>query len=248
MPTSLTDILSAPIANVLILAGLVFLALGVIGKISGRIEPGRSGRIASGVFGAIFVATGLFFYITRPDNGPPPAETPEPPAPTEDVTMTAIEPSPTPESATPTSVPVDTQASAPTPAMDANLLLVYDDIAASVINVSDAPLSLVGVTFRRLSADGAYNAEFAASDWENVSARPDALKAGSCLQVLRPTGDYPRPRACDFVQGFMSISNQDLHFWIGAGNSSEFQVFLHDEIIQTCAIQDGECELYLREA
>jgi hypothetical protein len=59
----MTDLLShlvdAPLANILILAGLGFLAVGVIGKISGKIEPGTGGRIMSGILGAILLVYGI---------------------------------------------------------------------------------------------------------------------------------------------------------------------------------------------
>ena len=241
MPNGLTDLISAPPARVLLVAGLAFLVIAIVGEISGRFDPGKIGRIASGVLGLVFVVVALFYNnLIGLDNGAQPTGTPESPALTEDVTMTAIEPSPTSESATPTSVPVvDT----PTPAVEANLLLVYDDIAAHVINVSDVTLSLVGVTFERVSADGAVTAEFAASVWEDADV--SALSPTNCLQVLIPIDEYERDEACKSVQDFEPSAPQDLRFWIGSANSSEFNVFLHDEIIQTCAIQNGQCEFFL---
>ena len=165
------------------------------------------------------------------------------PTPTKDVTVTAVEPSPTSESATPTSGPVDT----PTPTPDPNLLLVYDEIAVNVINVSKFNLSLVGVTFRRLLADESTTPGFEASDWDDADVR--ALRPGNCLQVLVPVDKYERPEACKSAQDFKSVGNQDLHFWIGTANSSKFKVFRDDEVIEggECTIQDGVCEIYLPE-
>lgn len=51
--------LDAPVANILIVAGLAFLAIGVIGKISGKIEPGTGGRVMAGVLGIALLAYGL---------------------------------------------------------------------------------------------------------------------------------------------------------------------------------------------
>ena len=60
----MTDVLShlvdAPIANILILAGLAFLAIGVLGKISGKIEPNTTGRILSGLLGLILLIYGIY--------------------------------------------------------------------------------------------------------------------------------------------------------------------------------------------
>jgi hypothetical protein len=59
MSDLLTHALDAPVANILILAGLFFLAVAVLGKIGGKIEPGASGRVLSGILGVILVAVGL---------------------------------------------------------------------------------------------------------------------------------------------------------------------------------------------
>jgi hypothetical protein len=59
----MTDLLShlvdAPVANILILAGLAFLTVGVLGKISGKIEPAASGRVMSGLLGAALLIYGI---------------------------------------------------------------------------------------------------------------------------------------------------------------------------------------------
>ena len=56
----------SPIDNLLIAGGLVFLVIAVVGKIRGKIEPGKAGRIASGVFGSILVAVGLVIHLNHP--------------------------------------------------------------------------------------------------------------------------------------------------------------------------------------
>jgi hypothetical protein len=53
----LTD---APIPNLLVLAGLVFLGIAAVGKVSGKIEPNTSGRIMSGVLGLCVLFGGLY--------------------------------------------------------------------------------------------------------------------------------------------------------------------------------------------
>jgi hypothetical protein len=62
----MTDILShlidAPLANILILAGLAFLAIAVLGRISGKIEPSAGGRVMSGVLGAVLLAYGIYAH------------------------------------------------------------------------------------------------------------------------------------------------------------------------------------------
>jgi hypothetical protein len=56
-------VLSAPLATLLIVAGLVFLFVAVVGSVAGKIEPGGVGRIVSGVIGVILLATGLAFNL-----------------------------------------------------------------------------------------------------------------------------------------------------------------------------------------
>jgi hypothetical protein len=64
----MTDVLShlidAPLPNVLILAGLAFLAIVVLGKISGKVEPSTTGRIMSGVLGAVLLVYGIYGHNT----------------------------------------------------------------------------------------------------------------------------------------------------------------------------------------
>lgn len=52
-------LVDAPQANILIVAGLVFLGIAVVGKISGKIEPGKFGRITAALIGLGLVAYGL---------------------------------------------------------------------------------------------------------------------------------------------------------------------------------------------
>jgi hypothetical protein len=55
-------LVDAPLANVLILAGIAFLAVGVIGKISGKIEPGNTGRVLSGLVGIALLVYGIYAH------------------------------------------------------------------------------------------------------------------------------------------------------------------------------------------
>lgn len=57
------SILSAPLATLFVVAGILFLLIAVVGKFSGKIDPGNTGRIASGVLGLFFVMIGLMFHF-----------------------------------------------------------------------------------------------------------------------------------------------------------------------------------------
>jgi hypothetical protein len=64
----LNHLLDAPVANILILAGLMLLGVAATGRISGKIEPGTGGRILCAVLGLILVVAGVQFH-TIVDNG-----------------------------------------------------------------------------------------------------------------------------------------------------------------------------------
>ena len=59
----LVHLIDAPFPNLLIVAGLGFLAVGVIGKISANIAPGTGGRIMSGILGVILTVYGVQTHV-----------------------------------------------------------------------------------------------------------------------------------------------------------------------------------------
>lgn len=59
----INNIISAPVANLLIIAGIAFLGVAVVGKIVGKIEPGKTGRIVSGGIGIILLIIGLLMHF-----------------------------------------------------------------------------------------------------------------------------------------------------------------------------------------
>jgi hypothetical protein len=72
-------IFTAPVATLFIVAGMLFLLIAVVGNISGKIEPGAKGRLASTVLGLTFVLIGLAIHLTKevPQMPVPPATPPE---------------------------------------------------------------------------------------------------------------------------------------------------------------------------
>jgi hypothetical protein len=64
-------VLTAPIATLFIVAGILFLFIAVVGNISGKIEPGNKARIASAVFGLVFVGLGLTMHWLQKTPGVP---------------------------------------------------------------------------------------------------------------------------------------------------------------------------------
>jgi hypothetical protein len=52
-------LVDVPIARMLVIAGFIFLLVGVLGKIEGKIEPSTMGRISSALLGAILLGIGV---------------------------------------------------------------------------------------------------------------------------------------------------------------------------------------------
>ncbi len=59
------ELTHTPWENLCIVAGLAFLALAVVGKISGKIEPGLGGRIVAGVLGSALFVGGLVSHVRQ---------------------------------------------------------------------------------------------------------------------------------------------------------------------------------------
>jgi hypothetical protein len=80
----LTD---APVANILILAGIIFLAVGLFGRIGGfigsifgNIEAGKNSRVLAGVLGVLLIVGGAWLHegVHKPAASTPPSTTPAP--------------------------------------------------------------------------------------------------------------------------------------------------------------------------
>lgn len=58
-------LVDAPIARMFILAGIIFLMIAVLGKIEGKIEPGRIGRIGAVVLGIVMLFLGVLMQSSE---------------------------------------------------------------------------------------------------------------------------------------------------------------------------------------
>ncbi len=63
MTDFLGHLVDAPLANILIIAGLLFLGIGAVGKITGKIEPNTVGRVMAGLLGIALLAVGAITHI-----------------------------------------------------------------------------------------------------------------------------------------------------------------------------------------
>lgn len=61
-------LVDVPMVRMFVLAGIIFLMIAVLGKIEGKIEPGRIGRIGAAILGAVLIVIGLVMqYGETPD-------------------------------------------------------------------------------------------------------------------------------------------------------------------------------------
>jgi WXXGXW repeat (2 copies) len=59
----LGHLVDAPFANILIVAGLLFLGIGAVGKVVGKIEPDKFGRVMASLLGIVLLAGGVVVHI-----------------------------------------------------------------------------------------------------------------------------------------------------------------------------------------
>src|SRR5260370_28150324 len=55
-------LVDAPLPNLFVVAGLIFLAIAVVGRVSGKIDPSLGGRVLSGVLGVLLVVSGVYWH------------------------------------------------------------------------------------------------------------------------------------------------------------------------------------------
>jgi hypothetical protein len=65
-------LVDAPIANLIVLAGLAFVFIAAVGKIADKIEPDTRGRIACGVLGLVLIPGGIFMHALQEPGSQPP--------------------------------------------------------------------------------------------------------------------------------------------------------------------------------
>ena len=53
-------ILEAPLPNLLTVAGLIFVALAILGGVSGKFQADKQGRIVAGILGGVLLLAGVY--------------------------------------------------------------------------------------------------------------------------------------------------------------------------------------------
>jgi hypothetical protein len=56
-------LVDVPMVRMFVLSGIIFLMIAVLGKIEGKIEPGRIGRIGAAILGAVLILIGLIMQF-----------------------------------------------------------------------------------------------------------------------------------------------------------------------------------------
>jgi hypothetical protein len=110
----LNTISNTPLANILVLAGIVFLLLSTAGSLAGKIVVEPAKQKFAGIIGGVLLGLGivLLFYAPGPTTKPPPAPSPAqptpaapPPTPAPNLNPPAPAPAPNPNPSPPTPAP-----------------------------------------------------------------------------------------------------------------------------------------------
>jgi serine/threonine protein kinase len=136
-----------------------------------------------------------------------------------------------------------------------NVQVVIDESGVTLTNISQAPLDLSSLSFRRVSNSDLVDAEFQAAQWDRLpEPGKEVLPAGACYQLLLPdsgpltliTGTpQPRPPDCQDLVGWLAADQPGWEFWLPQIGETTFQVIQDDKLIKTCPTQAGQCEFFL---
>jgi hypothetical protein len=236
-PQKLQSSLSNPQVLTAIIGGIVTLIAAILGFL-----PNVLNRPPAAT--AVIVVT-----ATLP---PPTATLVEPTTPPTSVPVIAIEPTdepavvvptatPIPPTATlipPTATPIPPTPIPPTPVppttapvQPANALLLWDNVSFTALNIGGSGLMFGNVVFR--STGGSFDARV----WGS------ALPSGYCLRLRDATvGPRQPPAECGGnLYSLLEVGGSAL-FW---RNTDTFDVVLNGQVIATCPVAAGRCEVYI---
>ncbi len=162
--------------------------------------------------------------------------------------------------AAPTNTPTDTPPPTSTPvptitptrgvpptaaAAPGEIILYYDADMLVLLNRSDHTVDVSRLTFVQTATSGRELA-FDADRWQGNSALP----SGDCFQVWTlDLSSLPKPDYCDSRRATAEVGSQGW-FWISSDPEATFQVVIRrsgraDQILATCLISAGECDVSL---
>lgn len=136
-----------------------------------------------------------------------------------------------------------------------NIQLVFDQNGVTLTNISQVPLNISGLSFRRLSKSGNAVGEFQAEQWDRLpEPGKGVLPAGACYQLLvvgtgslasAASTPQPRPQNCQDLVGWLAVEQPGWEFWLPQNGETDFEVIQNKKIIETCSIQAGLCDIFL---
>jgi serine/threonine protein kinase len=136
-----------------------------------------------------------------------------------------------------------------------NIQLVFDQTGITLTNISQVPINISGLAFRRLSKSGDVVGEFQAAQWDRLpEPGKGVLPAGACYQLLAAGSSslslaagtpQPRPQSCQNLVGWMAVEQPGWEFWLPQSGETNFEVVLNSKVIETCPVQDGQCEFFM---
>ncbi|HEY0666439.1 MAG TPA: hypothetical protein VGD24_10265 [Gallionella sp.] len=68
MKDVIARLIDFPMVRMFVLSGIIFLMIAVLGKIEGKIEPGRMGRIGAAILGVAMIVIGLAMQLGETPN------------------------------------------------------------------------------------------------------------------------------------------------------------------------------------
>jgi hypothetical protein len=126
----------------------------------------------------------------------------------------------------------DTSPAAPEP----NILLVYDSVSVSIVNISNAPVSLDGLSFWRLQGKVKYDAVQLGR----------SLAPAHCVQLrTNQAGRNDKPAECDKRDRWVATKRSEFLFWIGTQPDAVFRPRLNGNTLTICGLVAKRCTFYL---
>lgn len=160
-----------------------------------------------------------------------------------------VESSPTAAPASSTQPPAEAEVTSTVEnAQDVSIVtLVYDDQSFTLVNNSDDNVDVSGLTFVQ-STPGGSQLSFRSDQWANGTRPVWSLSPGDCFQVWRLNlPELPVPGYCDRRQAWRAVAAQRW-FWLSGDAEATFEVLRGDDVLATCAVNEGICEVVLNES
>jgi len=188
-----------PLPTLLVVGGIVFLFLAVVGEITGKFKLEDKQQKWSAIIGTLLLFSGIVLYVVPPTPPPPtPTPTPSPPpdtptrtptntpTPTATATLTSTL-TPTPTTVTPTSTPTATPTYSPPSPTISTGSMIYDD------------------NFNAPAFDGTYNAEL----WSRMEGAE-----GSTSTVEQRDGVLVVSQTSGLFESFAGLSTEKHSKWL----------------------------------